>query len=78
MTTIAVGMLHPVTSASGNGAGEDPDRVAQEAGHEKDDRGEPPGPDAEARLEPGVGGLLVARGSIPGGARRATPIRPTR
>ena len=43
-----------------DGAGEDPDGVAQEAGDQEDERGEPPGADAEARLEPGVGGLLLA------------------
>ena len=60
ITTIAVGTLQPVTRASGMALGEDADGVAQEAGHQEDERREPPGADAEARLEPRVGRLLLA------------------
>jgi hypothetical protein len=43
-----------------DGAREDAHRVAEEARHEEHDRREPPRLDAEAALEPGVGGLLIA------------------
>ena len=60
ITTIEVGNAPAGHQREGNGAGKDPDGVAQEAGDQKDGRGEPPGTYSEAGLEPGVRRLLIA------------------